>query len=322
MTTILDRRSFVAGSAALTATALAGAASVPAAAKAASASFLVVGDWGREGGSNQREVGVQMGRRAEQTRARFIVTTGDNFYEDGVRSVTDPLWRTSFEEVYTAPSLQRPWYGVLGNHDYRGNPQAQLDYARQSRRWRMPSRYYKIAGADHGLPTVDMFMIDSSPLVAKYRTDEKAVLRTNVLGQDTAAQLAWLDTELARSKAAWKLVFTHHPSYSGGASHGNTAEMIGQVDPILQRHGVQALIFGHDHDMQHIVRDGVHHIGTGCGSAVRPVQAIAGTQWCLSQSGFARFEASHEVLALEFCDYTGRQVYQASIGRAARAKAA
>lgn len=322
MTITLDRRSFVAGSAALTGTALAGAALVPATAKAASASFLVVGDWGREGGSNQREVAVQMGRRAEQTGARFIVTTGDNFYEDGVQSIADPLWRSSFENVYTAPSLHRPWYGVLGNHDYRGNPQAQLDYARQSDRWRMPGRYYKIAGADHGLPTVDMFMIDSSPLVVKYRTAQKAALRDNVLAQDTAAQLAWLDSELGRSRAAWKLVFTHHPSYSGGSSHGNTAEMIGQVDPILQRHGVQALIFGHDHDMQHIVRDGIHHIGTGCGSAIRPVQAIAGTQWCLSQSGFARFEASHDVLALEFRDYTGRQVYQASMGRTVQARAA
>lgn len=320
---ILDRRSFVAGGAALTGAALAGTSLlVPASARAASASFLVVGDWGREGGSNQREVGVMMGHRAEETAARFIVTTGDNFYEDGVQSVTDPLWRKSYEDVYTARSLHRPWYGVLGNHDYRGNPQAQLDYAKTSDRWRMPSRYYKISGADHGLPTVDMFMIDSSPLVVKYRTDEKPLLRANVLKEDTAAQLAWLDAELGRSQAAWKLVFTHHPSYSGGLSHGNTVEMIGQVDPILARHGVQALIFGHDHDMQHIVRNGLHHIGTGCGSEFRPVVAIEGTQWCLSQSGFARFEISHDMLALEFRDYTGQQVYQANIGRTTAAKAA
>jgi acid phosphatase len=181
----------------------------------------------------------------------------------------------------------------------------------------MPARYYKISGADHNVPSVDMFMIDSSPLVTKYRTDEKPILRANVLAQDTAAQLAWLDRELGRSRAAWKLVFTHHPSYSGGSSHGNTAEMIGQVDPILQRHGVQALIFGHDHDMQHIVKGGLHHIGTGCGSAIRPVAAVEGTQWCLSRSGFARFEVSKDVLDLEFRDLAGAQVYAAKIGRTA-----
>ncbi|MEJ0065789.1 MAG: hypothetical protein WDM85_10455 [Caulobacteraceae bacterium] len=34
---------------------------------------------------------------------------------DGVASVNDPKWRTSFEDVYTAPSLQVPWYVALGN---------------------------------------------------------------------------------------------------------------------------------------------------------------------------------------------------------------
>lgn len=316
MTLSLDRRSFVAGSAALAGTSL-----VPAAAKASSAGFLVMGDWGRDGTEHQREVGLAMGRRAEETAARFVVTTGDNFYEEGVLSVADPKWRTSFEDVYTAPALHRPWYGVLGNHDYRGNPAAQLDYARQSDRWRMPARYYKVEGAAHGLPATDLFMIDSSPLVMKYR-EGSGLLRENVMAQDTAAQIAWLDAELGRSRAAWKLVFTHHPAYSGGLSRLNTKEMIGQVEPILQRHGVQALIFGHDHDMQHIVRSGLHHIGTGCGSQVLPVGSVEGTQWCLSQSGFARIAVERDMLALEFRDHTGRQVYQANIGRTTAAKKA
>ena len=314
--TKFDRRTFVAGSAALGSSLI-----VPAVAKPARASFLVVGDWGREGTSNQREVAVAMGGRAEETASRFIVTTGDNFYEDGVKSVDDPLWKSSYEDVYTASSLHKPWYGVLGNHDYRGMPQAQLDYAKQSDRWRMPARYYKVSGAVHGVPSVDLFMIDSSPLVVKYR-ESTGLIRENVLSQDTAAQLAWLDRELGRSRAAWKLVFTHHPSYSGGSSHGNTAEMIGQVDPILKRHGVQALIFGHDHDMQHIVRDGLHHIGTGCGSQIRPVKGVEGTRWCLSSSGFARFEVSQDMLDLEFRDLYGHQVYAAKIGRILGARAA
>lgn len=67
MTSTLDRHSFVAGGAAPT---RAGSALVPATAKPASASFLVVGDWGREGGSNQRGVGIQMSRRADHRRER------------------------------------------------------------------------------------------------------------------------------------------------------------------------------------------------------------------------------------------------------------
>lgn len=313
MQTQFDRRRFVAGTAALGAGVL--LPTVPAMARAASLNFLVMGDWGRDGASHQRDVAAAMGRRAAETEARFVVTTGDNFYDDGVQSADDAKWRTSFEDVYTAHSLQRRWYGVLGNHDYRGDPAAEIAYAAKSTRWRMPSRYYAVEGAEFGVPAVDLFMIDSSPLVMKYREDENPVLRRNVLTQDTAAQLAWLDGALGRSRAAWKLVFTHHPAYSGGSSHGNTAEMIGQVEPILQRHGVQALVFGHDHDMQHIVRDGLHHMGTGSGSEVRPVDAVQGTQWCLSRSGFARFDVGPDTLRLEFRDYAGRQVYQTAIGR-------
>ena len=100
--------------------------------------FLVVGDWGRQGTNHQRDVAVQMGKSAAALRSRCVISVGDNFYEDGVASTADPQWRSSFEEVYTAPSLQIPWYAALGNHDYRGSPQAQVAYTRNSTRWRMP----------------------------------------------------------------------------------------------------------------------------------------------------------------------------------------
>jgi hypothetical protein len=35
-----------------------------------------------------------------------------------------------------------PWYPILGNHEYRGNTQAVLDYSQVSARWEMPARYY------------------------------------------------------------------------------------------------------------------------------------------------------------------------------------
>src|ERR1700692_2120748 len=117
--------------------------------------FLVVGDWGRQGTNHQRDVAVQMGKAAAALGSRCVVSVGDNFYEDGVASTADPQWHSSFEEIYAAPSLQIPWYVALGNHDYRGVPQAQIDYAKSSMRWRMPSRYYKVSGADLGASHAD-----------------------------------------------------------------------------------------------------------------------------------------------------------------------
>src|SRR5580700_8912217 len=83
-------------------------------------SFLIFGDWGRGGEFHQRDVAIQMGVAAAARHCRFIVSVGDNFYEKGVQTATDPQWKSSFEAVYTAPSLGVPWYVILGNHDYKG----------------------------------------------------------------------------------------------------------------------------------------------------------------------------------------------------------
>ena len=106
-------------------------------------SFVVIGDWGR-GTEAQHRVAAEMGRTAAATDARFVLAVGDNFYDQGVDSIDDPLWKAMFEDVYTHPALQVPWHAALGNHDYGSNPQAQVDYTSRSPRWRMPERYYKL----------------------------------------------------------------------------------------------------------------------------------------------------------------------------------
>ena len=281
--------------------------------------FLIVGDWGRDGAQHQRDVAVQMGKAATELGSRFVMSVGDNFYENGVQSASDPQWQSSFEQVYTDPALQIPWYVALGNHDYRGVPQAQIDYAAHSRRWKMPARYYKLSGAKIGLRGVDLFAIDSSPLVHQYRNKVDAPIAANVKGQDTEAQLAWLDRELGASTARWKLVYGHHTIRSGGSAHGETPELVELVRPLLERHGVQAYINGHDHDMQHISDGGVDYICCGAGSEVRPVKAVKGTQFCVSRSGFGAISVDRHSLSLQFRDYTGATVYSTKItrGRAA-----
>lgn len=309
---LLSRREAIIGATAIAATAV---VRIPARAAPPAVNFLVLGDWGRDGASHQQDVADAMGRSAKQIGSRFVVTVGDNFYDNGFQSADDPQWQSSFEHVYTAPSLQTPWYASLGNHDYRGNPQAQLEYAGSSKRWRLPSRCYKIAGVDIGAPHLDLFILDTSPLVNKYRTESDGPIRANVLTQDTRTQLAWLDRELAASRAPWKLVAGHHPLFSGGSSHGNTPEMIAQVEPILKRHGVQAYLAGHDHDLQFLDRDGLSLIQTGAGSEVRPVQAVEGTEYCNARSGFTCLRSDPDMLSLEFVDYTGGSLFKRNIGR-------
>ncbi|MBW8745644.1 MAG: metallophosphoesterase [Sphingomonas sp.] len=280
-------------------------------------SFLVVGDWGRDGAQHQRDVADAMGRAAADAGARFIISVGDNFYEDGVQSAADAQWRTSFEAIYTAPSLQVPWFVALGNHDYRGNPQAQIDYAAKSGRWRMPKRYYQLSGTAFGAPELDLFVIDTSPLVHKYREKVDAQIARNVAGQDADAQLAWLDRSLAASTAPIKLVIGHHTLRSGGSGHGETPEIVERVLPLLKQRRVAVYINGHDHDLQHIRADGLDYLCCGAGSEVRPVKRVAGTQFCAAQSGFALLTLAGSELAAEFRDYTGQRLYAAPLRQGA-----
>ena len=65
-------------------------------------SFLVVGDWGGQSFSPyytlaQKDVAEQMGRKAEEISSQFTVGLGDNFYDDGVTSVNDSRFNTTFE---------------------------------------------------------------------------------------------------------------------------------------------------------------------------------------------------------------------------------
>lgn len=275
--------------------------------------FMAIGDWGRRGEPHQRIVGQAMGNLADHIGSRFTLALGDNFYESGVQSIDDPLWKQSFEDVYIAPSLQHRWYAILGNHDYKGNPQAQLDYAQHSRRWTMPARYYVIRGDQIGVSNADLFMIDTTPLLSGYQKKADADLY-HVRDQDPRAQYAWLDKALGQSRADWKIVFGHHPVFSGG-QHGDSDDLIVNLLPILKRHGVQAYICGHDHDMQHIHKTGMHFVATGCGSTVRPVGSVEGTRFAASRSGLSLWRLGPDQLDFAFYDWAGSKVYETSIDR-------
>ena len=276
--------------------------------------FLIVGDWGRKGQKDQVEVAAQMGRAATRIGASFIISVGDNFYDDGVTSAEDPQFKISYEDIYTDPSLQVPWWSVLGNHDYRGNCQAQIDYAKKSKRWNMPARYF---GRDEKIPggsMVDLVHIDTSPFVSKYAGNAK--MGDEIKSQNTSAQLAWIDERLSRSTAPWKIVIGHHPIYSGG-EHGDTPELIEQLLPILRKNNVQAYFNGHDHDLQHLKAGDLNMFCSGAGSTVRATGVIKETQYAKSQPGFVAVALGGDVMEVRMIDNLGQVLHAASVPRVA-----
>ena len=228
--------------------------------------FLVLGDWGREGKDSQIPVANSMAKQAKEDQCDFVISTGDNFYEKGVSSVTDSQFKTSFENIYSASSLHIPWYVALGNHDYLTNADIQVDYTQYSDRWKMPSRYFAVEQEVDDTTTALFIIIDTSPFITKYLQEDA---KYHVKSQSITRQLLWLDSVLSHSKAKWKFAAGHHPIFSAAGTHGDTPELIDNVLPIFKKYHVQGYFCGHDHNLQHLHDDGIETYLSGGGSRSR-----------------------------------------------------
>lgn len=270
--------------------------------------FLVIGDWGDPHVNAQREVASAMGEVASTVAGDFVISTGDNFYNRGVRSVSDPQWRATYESVYSAPSLQAPWYVVLGNHDYAGDPEAEVAYTATSPRWRMPARYWRedmqLAGGD----VATFFFLDTTPIT------RLAGVRDFIPGTtgDARPQLRWFEEQLASCTSRWRIVVGHHPILSSG-NHGPDHAVAEHVQPLLERYGVHAYINGHDHDLEHLQERGVHYICSGSGSEARSINAVPQSRFAYANTGFASCAISSGQFQLRFHDSNARVLYETQL---------
>lgn len=168
-------------------------------------------DLGRNGYYDQKPIAELMGNMAETLGPECVVAAGDVHHFGGVASVNNPLWMTNYELIYSHPELMIAWYPLLGNHEYRGNTQAVLDYGKVSRRWEMGGRYYTRTFDEDGT-TLRLIFVDTTPLISKYR--EESDKYPDACKQNVDEQLKWLDNTLKQAKEDWVIVVGHHPIYA------------------------------------------------------------------------------------------------------------
>ena len=238
---------------------------------------LAFGDFGEHGTSRQERVGEAMARYHADKHFDLAITLGDNFYPAGLATPTDERWQQEFERIYGP--LHIPFFASLGNHDWvlADSPAAEILHSGGSDRWRLPAlRYSFVAGP------VQFFALD-----------------TNLV---TRAELDWLDAELARSGARWKVVYGHHPIYSDG-KYGDDAALRDSLLPIL-RGRANLYICGHEHSLQHITAEaGVHFVIAGGGGAgTYPTKPAPRSLFAASQNGFAVIEADRKTLSVSLID--------------------
>ncbi len=270
--------------------------------------FFVLGDWGRQGSADQQAVANQMIIQAKKLNPNFIMTVGDNFYEDGVTDIQDDHWKKSFSNVYKELTTNFDWFITLGNHDYKGKPEVEIAYHSVNPHWNLPDRYYSIVLETKDHQKVRLVFIDTSPLYNDYYTTNNM---PEIKSQDSAKQYKWIDSTLANAKEPWKFVIGHHPVFSGSSTHGNTTELVERLKPLLDKYKVQAYISGHDHDLQHIkpANSYVDYFISGSGSEGREAGTMDGSKFASNSLGFIDVRIKGDSLFVHYIDKDGNIIY-------------
>jgi len=274
-------------------------------------SFIIANDLGRNGYYDQKPVAEMMGQVAGITGAEFIAALGDVHHFMGVQSVNDPLWLTNFEQIYSHPELMIPWYPILGNHEYRGNTLAFIDYSNISRRWQMPSKYYSKSFLISDSVTVLLLFIDTSPMIEKYRDDKLS----DASKEDFEKQLRWIDSTLSHSNAKWKIVMGHHPIYAGTLKvESEQTDLQNRLKPILERNKTDIYICGHIHIFQRIKmpNSDIDYVVNTSASLDRPSLPKDGIIYSSSEPGFLLCSINDLQVKIFLINKAGKIVYQFS----------
>jgi acid phosphatase type 7 len=187
-------------------------------------SFLVFGDSGTD--SAQELALVQ--RMTAETGIGKVIHVGDLAYDSG----TFAQFETNYFAT-NAPLMSRlSFFATPGNHDYETDNAAAFLAGHAAPVGNVPAedvgRYYSYDWGDVHFASVD----------------------SNLLPTDAATRmLTWLDNDLAASGKYWKIVFLHHTPYPTGFHLGDPicALVQANVNPIVERHGVQLMLTGHEH---------------------------------------------------------------------------
>lgn len=275
--------------------------------------FYVLGDWGRNGQHAQQEVANAMGRMALIIEPEFIISTGDNFYPNGVASVDDPFLLSSFENVYTAAELFVPWHVVLGNHDYRGNVEAEIAYTHVSQRWNMPASYFGLKVEEENF-TAQFIFTDTSPYEESYY-ERGSKYRQKMILQDTLKQNRWMDSVFASSeKADWLFVVGHHPAYSGGKRDGKTSSIARHFDPYFKKSKVDAYFAGHEHDLQVIKQPwNTLYFISGAGSETRPTGKLPESVFAASEHGYMIVSITQDRMLVQLMNEKDELLYSQDV---------
>jgi tartrate-resistant acid phosphatase type 5 len=286
-------------------------------------SLIAFGDWGR---NSAAERAVANGIRARGAAYDAGLLLGDNFYFP-LTGTDDPRWHELFEDLYQPADLR--FWAVLGNHDYitlagprpvPGQPapgaqpvnmDIEFAYTREhpGGRFNLPSRWYRL-DLPAEQPTVTVLMLDTN-----YR--ERTFGGKPFMDQQTA----WLRQQLdelrpppdgpAGPRRAWIICCAHHPIFTNGNTHDDDARLKREWLPMLDSHGVDFYLAGHNHCLEHVQVPGsrISHLVSGGGGANLYPRKQRHPGWFAQSYGFTHLVLRPDRAEVSFVDTAGRVMH-------------
>lgn len=250
---------------------------------AADYGVIFVGDTGLAG-APQTAVATGMVSYCKTNPCDVGLLLGDNMYPAGVSSLSDPGFKTKFEDAYK--DLPFRFFAVLGNHDYYGKTEPQIQY--ESKHWIMPGYWFGFDG-----PVVNFYGLDTNPLIFP------------------KAEVTWLEVELAKKRMPWRIAYSHHAIYSSG-DHGDSFLLKLELHPILVRGQIDFYLTGHDHDKEVYEEQstGIKHVVCGAGAKVRPVHPKSRSIFGRGTYGFCHLRLNEKSAVLRILDQAGKVEFE------------
>jgi 3',5'-cyclic AMP phosphodiesterase CpdA len=171
----------------------------------------------------------------------FILHTGD-LVADGPDT---SLWPTFFD-IERELLRNAPIFTSIGNHEY--NARNYFDFMDVK-------PYYSFDwGSAH-------FSVIDSDIESVGSTKAER----NAFWQE---QTRWLEADLMGAQSAdFRFLMAHHPPMTAVKRRQGDNPQMTALEPMFEKYKVSAGFFGHDHNYQHYLKNGVHYFITGGGGA-------------------------------------------------------
>ena len=171
----------------------------------------------------------------------FIVHTGD-LVEDGWNPSLWPIFFDAERELLR----KTPIFPAPGNHERE---------ARQYYDYMDAKPYYSFNWGSAHFIVIDSDIADFAG-VPKQR---------DAIWQE---QTRWLESDLrGAQKADFRFIFAHHPPMTAVSRRQGDNPHMTALEPMLENYHLSAAFFGHDHNYQHYLKNGIHYFVTGGGGA-------------------------------------------------------